>query len=300
MSEDRGTYRQYGHEKKLGSATLDLISHCNKIIEEFESQGYSMTIRQVYYQCVARGYTGGENSPKMYSKIQACLNDGRMQGLVSWTALEDRGRNLRGLNTYETPHEVFRSAAADFRLDLWKDQEWRPEVWIEKDALSGVISGICNKLRVNFFASKGYNSQSEQWRAGRRFASYIQKGQRPIIFHLGDHDPSGIDMTRDNQERLSLFAGVPVIVQRLALNMAQVEEFNPPPNPAKLTDSRANDYIARYGDESWELDALTPRYIEDLIDNAIRKIRNEEIWNDSLSAENHEMEKIQIWLENLK
>lgn len=249
---------------------------------------------------VARGYTGGENSPKMYARIQSVLNEGRMQGLVSWTALEDRGRNLKGLNTYKTPYEVFNAARADFRLDLWKDQEWRPEVWIEKDALSGVISGICNKLRVNFFASKGYNSQSEQWRAGRRFAGYIQKGQRPIIFHLGDHDPSGIDMTRDNQERLSLFAGVPVIVQRLALNMAQVEEFNPPPNPAKLSDSRANDYIARYGDESWELDALSPRYIEDLIDGAIRKVRNEEIWNDSLAAENHELEKIDIWMGQLK
>lgn len=153
---------------------------------------------------------------------------------------------------------------------------------------------------MNFFASKDYNSQSEQWRAGRHFASYIQKGQRPIIFHFGDHDPSGIDMTRDNQERLSLFAGVPVIVQRIALNMSQVEEFNPPPNPAKLTDSRAADYIARYGDESWELDALSPRYIEDLIDNAIRKIRNEEIWQQSLAAENHDLEKIDILMEQLK
>lgn len=107
-------------------------------------------------------------------------------------------------------------------------------------------------------------------------------------------------MTRDNQERLSIFAGVPVIVQRLALNMSQVEEFNPPPNPAKLSDSRSTDYIARYGDESWELDALSPRYIEDLIDGAVRRIRNEEIWNQSLAAENHDLEKIDILMEQLK
>lgn len=141
---DRGTYRQYGPTKKLNESTLKMIGYCNKIIDEFESQGYSVSVRQIYYQMVARGYTGGENTPKMYSRIQAALNEGRMQGLVSWSALEDRGRNLRGLNTYETPYEVFAAAKNDYRLDLWKDQEWRPEVWIEKDALSGVISGICN------------------------------------------------------------------------------------------------------------------------------------------------------------
>jgi len=297
---DKGTYRAYGPEKRLGKDTLAIIDRCNTIIEEFESQGYSVTVRQIYYQMVARGYTGGENSLRMYSRIQSALNEGRMQGIVSWTALEDRGRNLRGLNTYETVADLLASAKADYRIDLWKDQAWRPEVWVEKEALVGVISGICNRLRVNFFASKGYNSQSEQWRAGRRFASYIQRGQRPIVFHLGDHDPSGIDMTRDNQERLSLFAGTPVIVQRLALNMDQIEEFNPPPNPAKLTDSRAAGYTAMFGDESWELDALSPRYIESIIESAILKIRDPDIWQQSLEEENADLERLDLILEDLK
>lgn len=292
------TYRRYEAEKRLNQETLQLIDRVNDIIEEFN--GYSMSVRQVYYQMVARGFTGGENSGKMYNRIQGVINTGRMQGLISWDAIEDRGRNLRRLKTFESVDQILKAARNEYRIDLWKDQQWRPEVWIEKDALSGVISGICNRLRVNFFASKGYNSQSEQWRAGRRLASYIQKGQRPIIFHLGDHDPSGIDMTRDNQERLSLFAGVPIIVQRLALNMSQVEEFNPPPNPAKITDSRSSDYIERYGDESWELDALSPRYIETLIEQAVLKIRDPDVWNMSLANENHDLEKFDIMLEQMK
>lgn len=292
------TYRRYEAEKRLNQETLQLIDRVNDIIEEFN--GYSMSVRQVYYQMVARGFTGGENSGKMYNRIQGVINTGRMQGLISWDAIEDRGRNLRGLNTFESVDQILKAARNEYRIDLWKDQQWRPEVWIEKDALSGVISGICNRLRVNFFASKGYNSQSEQWRAGRRLAGYVQKGQRPIIFHLGDHDPSGIDMTRDNQERLSLFAGVPIIVQRLALNMSQVEEFNPPPNPAKITDSRSSDYIERYGDESWELDALSPRYIETLIEQAVLKIRDPDVWNMSLANENHDLEKFDIMLEQMK
>lgn len=81
--------------------------------------------------------------------------------------------------------------------------------------------------------------------------------ERRVILHLGDHDPSGIDMTRDISDRLELF-GADVEVKRIALNWDQIDEFTPPPNPAKLSDSRAGAYIAEYGDESWELDALEP------------------------------------------
>lgn len=292
MAQDKGTFIKYGPDKRLSAGVLKLIDVCNSVIDEYEGKGYNVTVRQIYYQLVARGHTGGENSPRMYAQIQAALNTGRMQGLVSWSALEDRGRNLRGLNHYESIAQLLRSAKADFRHDLWADQQWRPEVWIEKEALVGVIGGICNRLRVDFFACKGYNSQSEQWRAGRRFASRIHNGQRPIVLHLGDHDPSGIDMTRDNQERISLFAGMQVPVMRLALNMPQIEELQPPPNPTKVTDSRAADYIARFGDESWELDALDPSYIERLIEDAILKLRDPVVWDDSLRQENEDLESL--------
>lgn len=297
---DTGTYRRYEPEKKLGKETEFFIGHCNKIIAEYESKGHMLTVRQIFYQCVARGITGGENSLRMYNKIQSALNVGRMQGLVSWTAIEDRERSLMGLDYYESVVELLKTARNSFRLDLWHNQAFRPEVWVEKKALVGVIGNICNRLRVNFFACKGYNSQSEQWAAGRRFASYIQKGQRPIVFHLGDHDPSGIDMTRDNRDRLSVFAGVPIIVQRLALNMPQIEELNPPPNPAKLSDSRAEEYISRFGESSWELDALDPLYIENLIEQAILKIRDPDLWNDALAEENTDLNRLDVFMESFK
>lgn len=188
---------------------------------------------------------------------------------------------------------------ASYKRDLWADQVWRPEVWVEKQALEGVIGGICNKLRIDFFACKGYNSQSEQWAAGQRFAEYAKKGQRPIVFHLGDHDPSGIDMTRDNRERLSLFAGTPVTVTRLALNMAQIDELKPPPNPAKQTDSRFEAYQEEFGDSSWELDALEPQYIERLIEKNVMLIRDEAVWDQSLLREVEEREQIAVAMEML-
>ena len=293
MSKEVGTYRAYGPRKNLQKSTLDLIGAANRILDEYESKGHTMTLRQLYYQMVARGLTDGENSEAMYSRIGNALNTGRLQGLVSWTAMEDRGRGLRGVNTYDTIAQVLRTAQHDYRRDLWADQQWRPEVWIEKEALVGVIGAICNKLRVDFFACKGYNSQSEQWRAGKRFARYIQKGQRPIVFHLGDHDPSGIDMTRDNQQRLSMFAGVPIILQRLALNMPQIEEFNPPPNPTKMSDAQASSYVDLYGYECCELDALDPTYIEKLIEDAILKVRDPHAWDAALHRELEDQQELE-------
>lgn len=274
-----------------------MIEQANEIIAEYEKAGFSLTLRQLYYQFVARGLL--PNKQANYDRLGGLLSDARLAGLVSWAAIEDRTRNLQGLNTVAGPAQAVKQARDGYRRDLWQDQPWRPEVWIEKEALVGVIGGICNTLRVDFFACKGYNSQSEQWRAGRRFGRYVQKGQRPIVFHLGDHDPSGLDMTRDNRDRLSLFAGAPVMVQRLALNMAQVRQYNPPPNPAKITDSRAAAYMAEHGDESWELDALSPAVISDLIEQAVLKVRDESLWDAALAREATERDMLDNIIEEL-
>lgn len=289
MTELKGTFIRYS-DKQLTDKSLIVVQQANAIIAEYDAQGLDLTLRQLYYQFVIRNWI--RNKQTEYHRLGSIINDGRMCGLIPWDKLVDRTRNLMGLQTYTSPRGILKEAATQYRRDLWVEQEWRPEVWIEKDALSGVVSGICNELRVDFFASKGYNSQSEQWRAGRRFANYISKGQRPIVFHLGDHDPSGIDMTRDNTERLTTFCGTPVIVQRLALNMAQVEELKPPPNPTKLSDSRAAGYVDRFGYESWELDALDPAYIRNLIRTNVERIQDPEQWGRSLAREVDERDRL--------
>jgi hypothetical protein len=156
--------------------------------------------------------------------------------------------------------------------------------WVEKDALVGVISNVCNRLDVPYFACRGYTSQSEMWAAAQRLMRYRELGQTPVILHLGDHDPSGIDMTRDIIDRLELFSGG-IEVERLALNWDQIEEHNPPPNPAKLTDSRAEAYVAQYGLESWELDALDPATIAGLVEDAVTRFRDDELWAEALKEE---------------
>ena len=263
------------------SKSLDLIQLVNQVIGEYEKLGFELTLRQAYYQLVARGYI--PNNEKSYKNIGNLINDGRLAGLIDWNAITDRTRNLRGNSHWETPAEVIESARYSFLLDKWKYQPNYVEVWVEKDALVDIIGKTCKPLDVPYFSCRGYTSQSEMWGAAQRFIHRRNKEGRFII-HLGDHDPSGIDMTRDIQERLSMF-GADVDVIRIALTMEQVKQFNPPPNPAKLTDSRCWKYIDEYGDESWELDALEPQVIKNLITKEVVSLRNESIYRDTVQEE---------------
>lgn len=263
--------------KKFEPASLETIAKAVVICKEYMAEGYTLTLRQLYYQFVARGFI--ENSIHSYKRLGSLINDARLAGKLDWDAIEDRTRNLEALATWDSPADIVEACSRQFRFDWWSTQPCRVEIWVEKEALAGVIERTAHKFRVPYFACRGYTSQSEAWRAGRRFKVYNEIGQAVHILHLGDHDPSGIDMTRDNDDRLQIFSeGGNVNVNRLALNMKQVRQYNPPPNPAKLTDSRAKDYIEKFGDESWELDALDPKVIDRLISKAIEALIDPDPW----------------------
>jgi len=295
MSADDGC-RRY-RDIRLTEERAQLVGWIRSVVEEYGRQGMNISVRQVYYQAVARGYAPSSGST--YARIQSALNDGRIAGLIPWHLVVDRGRGLRGLRTQTSPAAALRSARASYRLDLWADQEWRPEIWVEKAALEGVVGDICSAddMRVDHYATRGYDSQSQQYEAGQRMARYVRAGQRPIVFHLGDHDPSGVDMTRDVQERLSMFAGVPVLVQRLALTMPQVRQYDPPPFRVKATDSRAADYRARHGGSAWELDALDPSVLRELVREAVLRVRDPDVWEDSLAREVGDLRELDEMIE---
>jgi len=283
--------------KEFSAAHLKIIGHANQIIERYQADGYSLTLRSLYYKFVAGGIFK-ENNQKMYSLLQNVLNAGRLAGLIDWEAIEDNLRYLQGSPTVSGPHEAIKQAKAKLRLNLWADQDWQPEVWCEKDAMIGVVEGICDKLRVNFFACRGYTSQSAMYRAGQRMAQYVRDGQQPIIFHFGDHDPSGIDMTRDNADRLELFAGTRINFVRLGLNMKEIEQYNPPPNYAKPSDSRYEDYVRTFDTKDcWEIDALEPWVISSMIEDAVMRLRDETKWDAALAREAEDLDKMDRILE---
>lgn len=269
--------------KRFRAEAQFLIATANQIIAEYRAQGFDLTLRQLYYQFVARDLIPNRQSE--YKRLGGVISDARLAGLIDWDAIVDRTRNLKKNNHWKTPADILRASARGYREDRWATQPFRPEVWIEKDALIGVIEPVCRRLDVPFFSCRGYTSQSEMWGASQRLIAATDAGQTPMIFHLGDHDPSGIDMTRDIAERLTLFTWGNIEVDRLALNFDQVEDFNPPPNPTKLTDSRAQGYIVEYGSESWELDALEPTVLGGLIETAITRILDDDLWDEAVEKE---------------
>lgn len=242
------------------------ILKANEIIEEYAEQGFNLTVRQLYYQFVARDLI--PNTQQSYKNLCSIVSDARLAGLIDWNAIVDRTRVLKSVPHWDNPEGIINACSEQYRLSLWDDQPVTPEVWIEKDALVGVIEGVCRRYDVPYLACRGYVSQSEMWGAAQR----LGEKPSPIIIHLGDHDPSGIDMTRDIRDRLNMFTEVDIEVERIALNMEQVKKYDPPPNPAKLSDTRVRNYITEYGEDSWELDALDPKVIEELIENKILDI----------------------------
>lgn len=290
------------------ASSREVIDQANGIIAAYAAQGYELTLRQLYYQFVARDLI--PNNQRSYKRLGSIIDKGRKAGLVDWGAIVDRTRNLESLAHWATPSVAMRALANQYRFDLWDRQPTRVEVWVEKEALAGVVARAADAYDCAWFSCRGYVSQSEQWEAGRRIGRYLAGGQNVVILHLGDHDPSGIDMTRDIRDRLTNFVltdwhyeqmtelstttsvirsrieehlaerreeeempepatTAPLTVRRIALNMDQVEQYEPPPNFAKITDSRFTAYQEQYGDDSWELDALEPAVLVSLIQEHI-------------------------------
>ncbi|MET7949261.1 hypothetical protein [Micromonospora sp. NPDC005324] len=270
------------------------IRRADAICREYAAQGFDLTLRQLYYQFVSRDWI--PNTVQSYKRLGSVINKARMAGLLDWSYIVDRTRNLARNSHWSDPADIMRGAAQGYAIDKWADQPRRIEIWVEKEALAGIVGQVASELDVAYFSCRGYVSQSELWRAGRRLGQYVDQGQGVTVLHLGDHDPSGIDMTRDIRERLELFIGedrgswvlsdedhldepdgLPNLeVRRIALNFDQVRRYNPPPNPAKETDSRSGSYKQLYGSQSWELDALEPATLADLIRTHVEGIRDDD------------------------
>lgn len=297
--------------KRFAAKTLYLIGEAVAAIDELVGQGYDLTVRQLYYLMIARDKfpdtwidreynlkhgldPDTKNTMKNYKKFCGVVSDARRAGLIDWSAIVDRGRALQSWAFYRNPAHRMRSAANSYAIDLWKDQPRRVEVWVEKDALLGVLERVCSEYGVPYTSCKGYTSDSEIWAAAQRLREYRKNGQEPVVLQLSDHDSSGIDMERDISDRLYLFAREDIEVHRVAFTWDQVQEFNPPPNPAKETDPRFKQYQEKYGDDSWELDAIAPPDLHRIIGTAIESFRDDDLWTAAVRRQEKEREQLTL------
>lgn len=284
--------------RKFSAASLAIVDRANEIIAEYAAEGFELTLRQLYYQFVARGLLPNQHSE--YKRLGSVINDARLAGLVSWEAIVDRTRRLEATAHWDSPADAVGAVADQYHRDLWETQSARVEVWVEKEALAGVVESIVRPLDVPYFCCRGYTSQSEMWVAAQRMLRYIARGQTPVVIHLGDHDPSGIDMSRDIIDRLTMFiaahngdAGELDFV-RLALTMEQIDRYQPPPNPAKATDARFAHYAREFGSESWELDALDPPTLRALVEREVARHRDERAWTAQVERQERERALLRV------
>ncbi len=282
----------------------ELLETINDIIEEYLMEGYKLTLRQLYYQLVSRDIIPNKQSE--YAKLSTLLTKGRMGGAVDWAAIEDRNRVPYVPYSVDGVEDAIEDTIDQYRLDRQKGQDTHVELWVEKDALSGVLKRITEKYHIKLVVNKGYSSTSAMYAAYRRFANKIKnEGKRVVILYLGDHDPSGLDMIRDiHQRTLEFLIGDRIDpvgddeenplfqIRPIGLTMKQIKKFNPPPNPAKVKDPRATGYIEEYGPVSWEVDALNPETLHKLVRENVEELTDMDLFEKQLKQEEKDKKKL--------
>lgn len=264
---------------------LETIEVCNKILDEYMDQGYRLTLRQLYYQLVARDLI--PNKTEEYNRLGGTMVDARMGGIIDWDAIEDRVR-IPHLDYYaDSVSEAVENTINYYKRNRQEGQSMQVEIWTEKDAVSNILKKVSQHFHVRLMVNRGYSSCSAMYRASKRMLY-----DPTTILYVGDHDPSGLDMLRDIKDRLIEFDVPEFEVIPVALTMDQIEEFNPPPNPAKISDPRAKWYIAQHGNISWELDALSPQSLHDVVTSAMKESIDMEQFESMLSVESEDKETL--------
>ena len=285
----------------------ELLNQIESIVENYHDQRITLTNRQLYYQLVSRDII--PNAQEIYKRICTFLTDARYCGFIDWEAIEDRGRTPTKPSEWESIKNLISSATYSYRLPRWNDQDYYVELYCEKQAMENVLKPIAEKYHIYFGANKGYSSASTMYNLSQRIKEKICDGKKAVILYLGDHDPSGLDMVRDINKRITEFLtggdfGAELDeddfkVVPLALTMQQIKKYNPPPNPAKITDPRAKWYLAEIGNKSWELDALEPKVLSKIAEKGILEFIDLGKYQEWIDREKREKEALEKFGEKL-
>lgn len=304
-------------EKRFNERDEVVIEHAVTITEEYMAQGICMTLRQLYYQMIARDLfpdswiddeynrreglpPGTKNTLKNYSRLSKLISDARLAGRVDWDAIEDRGRRPQRASEWDSVSDLMQSALAAFRLPRWENQGTYVELWVEKDALASVLWPVANRWSITLMVNKGYSSQSAMYTSAQRFRAKEECGCALTLLYVGDHDPSGEDMVRDIGARMGMFEVPDLDVRKIAITMPQIRRLRPPPNPAKVTDPRAKAYIAEHGDRSWEVDAIPPDMLVRLVDEQMATLISQAEWDAVMAREEKLKKELARAVKNIK
>ena len=296
-----------------------LYTHLSNTVDAYMKKGIKLSNRQLYYRLVGKDLI--PNFIEIYKRVCKFLTDCRYGGYLDWDAIEDRGRVPKRKPQWNTVQDLIDSAVNSYRLPRWKNQKNYVELYCEKEAMDSVLRPIADKYHIYFGYNKGYCSASTIYDTAKRVYEQLQEGKYIVLLYLGDHDPSGLDMVRDVEDRIKEFLIAwqsegeedsfylqrfkdhiddMFWVEHVALTTEQIKQYNPPPNPAKFTDPRANEYISVHGEISWELDSLEPELLMQLTEDAILQYLDVDKYNKIVEQENIEIKKLVDFGETLK
>lgn len=275
-----------------------LIQRIIAIAEEYQSQNIKQTLRGYYYDLVSEQLI--PNALEIYKRIGKLVNDLRYTGHIDWDAMEDRGRAQDMHAEWDNVSDLLDSAIYAYRLRRWEGQEYYIELFTEKDTMYPRLQPITDKYHIRLCINKGYSSSSVYYELSKRVIEKLEEGKNVIIFYVGDHDPSGLDMIRDLTERLTEFLEMgdeyydaEFKVIPVALTKEQIKKYKLPPNPAKLSDSRAQKYIEEHGKISWEVDALKPQIMRQIVESEIVKHIDMDKYNTVIEKEKQQKKKLE-------
>jgi hypothetical protein len=222
-----------------------------------------MTVRQVFYQATVRGIV--DKSEAGYNKVQNDLVEMRRAGDLPYDWLADNTRWQRKPRTFNSVQQALSDTARFYRKALWTDADAYVEVWLEKDALSGVVLPVTDAYDVPLMVARGYASLSFLHSA----AEFINELDVPVyIYHFGDFDPSGVNAGEKIEETLIEMApDAEIHFERVAVTTQQIADWNLPTRPTKKSDSRSR----AFGDISVELAAIGPSLLRGLVKEAIEQ-----------------------------
>lgn len=254
----------------ISKKVMARISAINGVISQYGQ----VTIRQIYYRLLGV-------LPVNYRQVIYACKVGRQNGLISWNGIVDRARPSYSIGqTFEKASDFIDEISGYFHLNYWAESNNHVEIWTEKDALSQILYKIAERYHVTVRVTRGFLSLSNKVRWG---------GNNKTILYFGDHDPSGLYIDEDLKWEVVLEN-----FKRIALDLNQITEHNLPPIKVNKRDPRSGNYIYEYGNEGWEIDALPPDYLENLVRTAI-----EEYVDFDLQQKKDEEEKIIIAINDM-
>jgi hypothetical protein len=246
---------------------------------------WPMTCRQLFYRLVSMGVID-KTEAEYKATVVRLLGDMRRAGEVPFNRIADNTRWMRKPTTYASLGAALRRSAETYRRSVWDEQDAYVEVWLEKDALAGVLIDVTAPWDVPLMVTRGYASLSYLHSAAEAIAA---KRKPAYLYYLGDHDPSGVDITRAVEEGLREFApGAEIVFERVAVTVEQIETMGLLTRPTKGTDTRSKSFDG----ESVEVDAIAPADLKDLVERCITRHIDEDVHARLLDVEEAERETL--------